>query len=322
MALAILHALSAVFLDLNGDEAYYWMFGQHLDLGYFDHPPGIAFLAKLSGFLPGNHFVFRLPALLLGVLGHLILGQVVLERKWNLENFLIAYWVLPVFHLFGFVMTPDAPMLFFTSVFIWLIHKYDQRGWTWHWIIYALVLAAMVYSKYQGAIVLMLALLPWKRFWNWKFLGFTACAVLLVVPHLLWLNDNNWVTFDYHLSGRSTGFDPENVLMFIVGQAIILNPYLLSRWVQYGKKEEDVLVRMSQRVIIGMFIFFLIASFKGRAEIHWTSASSIFLAMIFSQLRWKEKWHRVPVVAALLILGVLHFGVWVNPVNSVTFSAK
>ncbi|MHB1109812.1 MAG: hypothetical protein ACYCZU_05790, partial [Devosia sp.] len=45
-------------VDPMGDEAYYWMWGQHLALSYFDHPPLQGWLlgvvAQLFGWHPFN----------------------------------------------------------------------------------------------------------------------------------------------------------------------------------------------------------------------------------------------------------------------------
>ena len=42
--LLVLRAVMAGLLPLTADEAYYWLWSQHLAWGYFDHPPMIAWL--------------------------------------------------------------------------------------------------------------------------------------------------------------------------------------------------------------------------------------------------------------------------------------
>lgn len=41
--------------DLFGDEAYYWLWGQHLDWSYFDHPPLHAWMLRLVDVIFGQH---------------------------------------------------------------------------------------------------------------------------------------------------------------------------------------------------------------------------------------------------------------------------
>lgn len=44
----LLSLLQAATTGLFDDEAYYWVYSQYLDWGYFDHPPMIAWLIKLG----------------------------------------------------------------------------------------------------------------------------------------------------------------------------------------------------------------------------------------------------------------------------------
>lgn len=308
-----LNILMAALLDLNGDEAYYWMFGQHLDWGFFDHPPAIALLAKISGGLPGNHLWFRMPAVVLSAATHLILGKVVLERGWSINQFIIAWWCLPLLHLFGFVMTPDAPLLFALACFIWIIHKHDQ-GSNRVLLFLPFVLAGVVYSKYQGVVVLVLALLPWKGFWNWKFLGATLASVMLFLPHLAWQFANDWVTFKYHLVDRTSGWAASNTPNYIFGQLLVFHPYLLSRWAFASKKPNgDVILSMGKWVIFGLLGFFLIMSFRGAVEPHWTAGAALFLPLGISAMKWKMDWRMMWVFATMLFLGVFHAYFIVNP---------
>ena len=44
------YLLAASMIPITQDEAYYFAWGQRLALGYFDHPPAIAFITYLSSF--------------------------------------------------------------------------------------------------------------------------------------------------------------------------------------------------------------------------------------------------------------------------------
>jgi hypothetical protein len=48
LALTLWRAYTGATLPLHPDEAYYWLWSRHLALSYFDHPPMIAYLIKLS----------------------------------------------------------------------------------------------------------------------------------------------------------------------------------------------------------------------------------------------------------------------------------
>ena len=40
-------------LELIPEEAYYWNYSEHLDIGYLDHPPMVAWLIKIGTWLFG-----------------------------------------------------------------------------------------------------------------------------------------------------------------------------------------------------------------------------------------------------------------------------
>ena len=61
----IINLLNAFFTQLYTDEAYYWVFSNHLAFGYFDHPPMIAVIIKLGYFIFQNEFGVRLFSIIL-----------------------------------------------------------------------------------------------------------------------------------------------------------------------------------------------------------------------------------------------------------------
>ena len=58
----LLGLLQAALTELQDDEAYYWVYGQYLDWGYFDHPPMIGLLVKAGYSLFVNELGVRLLA--------------------------------------------------------------------------------------------------------------------------------------------------------------------------------------------------------------------------------------------------------------------
>jgi len=46
---AIIRLVFAALIPIFPDEAYYWDWSRHLAAGYFDHPPMIALLIRMSG---------------------------------------------------------------------------------------------------------------------------------------------------------------------------------------------------------------------------------------------------------------------------------
>ena len=101
--------LVAILTPMHADEAYYALYGQHLDWGYYDHPPMVALLtAASSALFKGNLSVRFLTVLLHGSTVWLIWKTIAAKsptRRDVLTFFAVAA-SLVMFSVYGFVTTP------------------------------------------------------------------------------------------------------------------------------------------------------------------------------------------------------------------------
>ncbi|MEM9836311.1 MAG: glycosyltransferase family 39 protein, partial [Bacteroidota bacterium] len=103
-----LNMVTAAFSPIDADEAYYWMYAQQLDWGYFDHPPAVALLINLGmHWLPGE-LGLRLGHVLIGGLTMLIIWDI-LDRPQGKQAWVAALLLaaLPMLQVYGFIATPD-----------------------------------------------------------------------------------------------------------------------------------------------------------------------------------------------------------------------
>lgn len=233
----ILNILQGAFTDLSGDEAYYWVISKNLDWGYYDHPPFFSWLIYPSTLLLGDtELGVRLFSILCQPLYLYLFWTLVREfrptRKGALIYFLIAFSI-PLFQLYGFVITPDTPLLLTTALVLWSYRRFlDSQGeWSQRSIIDTVLLgvsvALMAYAKYHGALIVGLIVLSNVRLLlQPKVYIAAAIALALYLPHLFWQADHNWVSFNYHLSDRMSGFDIENLWVFILNTIATFNPLL------------------------------------------------------------------------------------------------
>src|SRR3979411_1132118 len=54
LSLGALLLVAAAWPPLTFDEAYYWMWSKHLASGYYDHPPGVAYVIRLGTMIAGD----------------------------------------------------------------------------------------------------------------------------------------------------------------------------------------------------------------------------------------------------------------------------
>ena len=124
----ILNLLQAAFTELAHDEAYYFMFSQHLDWGYFDHPPMTALLIWLGSFVGGELGV-RLFFTLLQPLYLWILWCIVrpaTPHRSDATTFLLASAALPILQLYGFLAVPDVPLLMTAALFLLCYKRFTE----------------------------------------------------------------------------------------------------------------------------------------------------------------------------------------------------
>jgi uncharacterized membrane protein YjfL (UPF0719 family) len=269
--------VQAIFTELFHDEAYYWKYSQNLAWGYFDHPPMIALVVKLGYLLFQNELGVRLVIVLMNTATIYLIEKIIIPKNQLLYYVLIASIVL--LHYGGSLAIPDNPLLFFTATFYYIYQRYTlSENWKWM-LLLGVNAAALMYSKYHGALVILATLISnpklLPRIFTWLAL---ALALLLYLPHLLWQFEHVFPSVKYQLFSRSVAvFDFMYVLEFIFTQPLIYGPivgFLLLFFAFRSKPDGDFEKALKYNVVIVFSIFF-ISTFKGKVEAHWTDISLI-----------------------------------------------
>src|SRR5690606_14951555 len=107
--------IQAGLTELQDDEAYYWVYAQYPDWGYYDHPPMTAILIRLGYMIFPNELGVRLLPLVLHI-GSIIIIENLLRKKdpWL---FYVIMLSIATLQLGGFIAVPDNPLIFFTALF-------------------------------------------------------------------------------------------------------------------------------------------------------------------------------------------------------------
>ena len=289
IAWGILNFLQAFLTPLNNDEAYYWMYSKDLAWGFFDHPPMIALMIRAGYSFFHNELGVRL-MVVLSQLAALLTIWSLTDKEHNKKNgnillFVMLIAILPVFNIYGFMATPDSPLLLFSAVFL-LAYKriLDDENWQ-NTIFLGFSMAALMYSKYHGGLLIILVILSNRRLLKSpKFYMASFLAVILFLPHIFWQFSNDFPSLKYHLVERVSGFDPGNIPEYLLNQMVIHNPFILPIciWLIFKKRSMNQFEKSLNYIFAGFLIFFLIASFRYHIEPQWTVLISVPMVIILS----------------------------------------
>ncbi len=308
----IINLVQAIFTEINPDEAYYSYWAEHLAFGYYDHPPMVAFIIYISSLIFKGNLGVRLVTLMLQPFTLLITWHLSDTGDMPYQKRLVVFFTtaaaMAMLVAYGFITTPDVPLLFFTALFLLGYKKFLNNNNISNTLLLAFAMAGLIYSKYQGGILIVLVLASNLRLvGNPKFLLAGTLALLLCIPHFNWQIENHFPSFQYHLVERSKSFKWSYFFEYIPNQLATFGPFVFAGmvWLVFKYKITNLFERSLKFIITGMILFFWLVTFRGHAEPHWTVAASIpaiILMVNFSSINVKFYNYIRRYVGASLIL--------------------
>ena len=228
---AVLRLVYAGSVELMPEEAYYWNYSRHLDFGYLDHPPMVAWLIRLSTAVFGQtEFGVRAGALCCGAITSVFvykLARNLFGEAGALAALLLAQ-ALPYFFLSGFLMTPDAPLAAAWAASLYFLERALIGNQSRAWWLAGLCLGIGMISKYSIAILVpvTMAFMAWdpksRHWWRRKEPYLAALlAVALFSPVLVWNAQHAWASFAFQTS-RRIAEAPQFALHKLIGSIIVL----------------------------------------------------------------------------------------------------
>lgn len=285
--LCILNIVQGSTTELLPDEAYYWVYSQYMSWGFFDHPPFVAVWVTISDFLftdeLGVRFFSSISFSLLIYLVWITIDHP-LKKKFT-WLFIVLVFSTALLNVYGFITTPDTPLLFFFALFLWSYKEYLTQRNTVSYLLLSLAITGMMYSKYQGIlIVLFIFLSNWKLAKDYKIWLVCLGALVLYIPHIHWQYVNDFPSVKYHLYERASvaTYTFEYTLMHFVNAIAILGFTFIIMYKAFfkGIKSNDLFHKGLNYIISGFFIFFLVASFRGHVQAQWIAPIMLPLILI------------------------------------------
>lgn len=273
----IVNLIQGSYTGLANDEAYYWMYSRNMDYGYFDHPPAIALLIKAGYAVFQSELGVRWLTVLMGTL--FIWCTFLLTNRRNFPLFFVMACSVSCLQVYGFIAVPDAPLLFFTGLFFLLYKRWLENQRFVNSLLLGLTIAALLYCKYHGLLVLFFTLLSnLSLLKNKRFYWLILISVIAYLPHILWQITNDYPSYQYHVLTKSQDpYKPVDTLVFIAGQLMIAGPLtgLLLFFTTFRYRVQNPMEKALKYTWIGFMVFFLFSTLNAPVEANWTVAAFV-----------------------------------------------
>ena len=331
-----LRGLIAWLLPPGFDEAYYFLYTQHWDWSYFDHPVMVAITTAVGPWLTGiiSPLTLRLGAL---VLYGVSTGLLFLSGR-RLFGPMAGMWAVAIASLcplfvfsFGLLAAPDNGLILWWSATMYIaVLEFFPRDKPYRptikIVLLGLLLGLTCLSKYHG-FVLGLGLVGFclTSASHRRALGspWTGAALVLfaltLTPLVYWNVQHDWLSFGFHLSdrfgdqgnGALPSFNVPNMLgVWLVGMAYLFPtvgfPLWWASWCslwQGGDLPRRFVLWLGLPVAAGFTLL------GGVAHIYpaWPAPGlwSLSLLLAAAMARWSPRLVRMWLVGSALVMATL-----------------
>ncbi|MES2909129.1 MAG: glycosyltransferase family 39 protein [Pseudomonadota bacterium] len=292
LALALLVKLViAGLLPMTGDEAYFVLWGRHLDYGYYDHPPMAGWLTWLMLQFSGQTLFLRLPGIATELL--IALGLYAQWRRVDVQKarlLALVFSFSPLSLIFVFTLTDTGCMLFAAASYFAAAQAVQARRpastasahsrLAYGWAALAGVALGLAFLSKYFAVFLGLAYLIYffviqRAAWRLGIL-----LVLVAIPfgllNLYWNLNHCWSNVLFNVVNRNrggSGIQWADVLTYIAMMGYVVLPPMAWAWWRGFREQQpaalDAGIRLAQVIVATALIGFLLVSFKKTIGLHW-----------------------------------------------------
>ena len=287
----LLRLIYCAQVELIPEETYYWNYARHLDIGYLDHPPMVAWLISCGTALFGDtEFGVRFGALCCGVTAAFFVFRLA-RNLFGEPSALLALAMaqtLPYFFLSGVLMTPDAPLTAAWAASLYFVERALLGGRPMAWLWAGLSLGAGLLSKYTigllGVATFAFMLLdPGARRWfrRWEPYAALLIAIAVFAPVIIWNAQHDWASFAFQTSRRLAEQPRFSLHKLIGGALVLLTPTGLAAVavVIAGGRPRAIVAnaaarswRLMQVAVLVPLSVFVVFSLRHEVKLDWTGA--------------------------------------------------
>jgi 4-amino-4-deoxy-L-arabinose transferase-like glycosyltransferase len=300
-------SVSNINLPLDVIEALAW--GSDLSWGYNKHPPVSAWFVEGFYQIFGNQdWAYYFLSQLFVVIAFFIVYEFSKDFFKDKNLSLISVLLLEGIYFFNFT-TPEFNVnvcqMPFWSLTVYYCWKGLKKNDIFIWFIFGFIAAFGVLSKYLFIYLLaaidifFIYLLNNKKF-NYKSFISIISFIIIIIPHFIWLSDNNFITFTYAF--KRTGLNESqfidhilNPLIFLSKQVGILIPFLIMCVLTISKFKTKINLKDKKFLFlftinfVPIILMFLTSFFIGaKLRTMWMTPFYLFMGVFFVYLYKKN----------------------------------
>ena len=292
-------------LPLDTIEALAW--GSNLDWGFSKHPPLSAFFLEIFFQIFGSQdWVFYLLSQIFIIISFYYVFK--LSREILNNNFLALISVLLIEAIYFYNFTSpefnvnvcQLPFWSLTIYYSWKIYSGKEINF-FDCFLVGLFAALGFLSKYLFIYLLLsidllfiyLIFIKKERKFDFKYLITLEVFLVVLIPHFIWLNNNEFITITYGLA--RTGFEQSSFIdhfkfpiIFLLKQVGILIPFLILSWLlvkkikfKFNFKDKNLIFLLTIN-ILPIILILLTSLFTGsKIRTMWMTPFYLFFGTLF-----------------------------------------
>lgn len=293
--LTAIHVYLALHFPLSEDETYYWEWSRRLAWGYYDQSPGIAWVIRgFCNLFGDNEVGIRMGSILSSLLTQVIAFFLARDLFGKRAAFfsVVPFALSPIALAGGFLATYDSLLVLFWTAGLYFLSRCLFFGSRIGWLGVGICFGLGLQSKYLMALfgfclLLYCVFVSGERKWLKSSLAWASFLFgsLLLLPNILWLSANGWITLS-HVSNLTSKTTNKGFVTrfgdYLATQAAIVGPvcfllflaaaiWLFKRAKQTGSKQHWLIFHFS----IPLFVLFMFETIRGEVIANWTATAWI-----------------------------------------------
>ena len=323
--------------SLYVDEAYYWVWAQTPDFGYFSKPPMIAWAIGISTFIFGDtDFGVKAIALIVYPLTAFVFYRLARQLSNSQTAFVctLAFMSMPGVTLSSVIASTDVLLFFFwTLSLLAFVRALHTNNWQ-DWILLGIAGGLGMLTKYTMGVFAVSVLVyiccaseHRAQFKNPRLYLSALLALLIFSPNIFWNISHNFPTLQhtYEISRlENAGLHFDKLGAFLGGQFGIMGPVALGVFVVvlvmlalslFSSKRKAVRADKNILLLLSFSLPFLaiisLQALMGRAHANWAAptyvTATILIITYLLQAERKRLLTAVFAVNILFIVAIFHF---------------